>query len=129
MHRPQNSAGLDLTLDNLKEIDANVIGETFNLVRAECVKDMEQRPGERKARQIVIKLNLTPLENDGGMLEEVGVDFEIDKKLPKRRTRPYIMRPRKNGSLTFQPASPENPNQLGLDSISNNQTNGDGNDD
>lgn len=101
-----------LTLENLKDLDFGKIGVAFNAELAHVTKDCMDRPGDTKSRKVTISFILAPSEDSTGRGQPgdvIHVGCEIASSVPKRRTRVYDMSPRVNGSLTFHPDSPADP--------------------
>ena len=106
------SREVQLTLENLKDLDFGKIGVAFNAELAHVTKDCLDRPGDTKARKVAITFILAPTADtigNGSPADVVQVGCEISSSVPKRRTRIYQMSPRVNGMLTFHPESPGDP--------------------
>ncbi len=106
------SREVQLTLENLKDLDFGKIGAAFNAELAHVTKDCLDRPGDTKCRKVSIMFILVPTPDtigNGQPGDVIHVGCEISSSVPKRRTRIYEMSPRVNGMLTFHPESPEDP--------------------
>lgn len=105
-----------LTLATIPAIDGGKIEAQINKTIAQAYDDMVQRPGDKSKRVVSIDVEFTPVPDQDGSLESVGVEFKMDIKIPARRSRVYSMAPHHGAKgLVFNDAAPENPRQRTLD--------------
>ena len=84
------SREVQLTLENLKDLDFGKIGVAFNAELAHVTKDCLDRPGDTKARKVAITFILAPTADtigNGSPADVVQVGCEISSSVPKRRSR------------------------------------------
>jgi hypothetical protein len=101
-----------LTLENLRLLDFGKIGIMFQHHLERCVKDMLDRPGEKKARDVVIRFRMMPNPVVSGNtidLENVKIAALCESSVPKHTTQVYTMDFRNDGSLVFNPDLPDEP--------------------
>lgn len=97
------------------ELDPAVV-KMFNRLVAEAVKDCHARPGEKTAREVGLKMVITPvMASDGTSCDAVNIDFALPTKTPARRSKTYQMLSQDDGKIMFNPASPDQPRQRTLD--------------
>lgn len=106
-----------LTLAMLKDLDMGRVAAGFQKELDHIVKDCEDRPGDVRARQVTLKLSLVPDSDGMGVCETVQGEFSITSSVPNRVSKKYQMRVHANGSLLFNPESPEDVTQGTLDSL------------
>jgi hypothetical protein len=104
-----------LSLDSLKNLDHGRVGLAFSEEVRRVVEDINDRPALNKARTITLTLEVTPETDDSGDINAAVVQWHLKHTIPPRKTMPYSMLPTKNGQLFFQPDSPEDPRQEGID--------------
>ncbi len=107
-----------LKLENLAKLDFGKIPAAFDAEVLRCVADCKDRPLDDKPRKVSLTFNLWPkadVDGTGVVCQDVDVECEVTSTVPKRRTRIYTMRPTHDDKLAFQPDSPENPDQLGIE--------------
>ena len=67
---------------------------------------------------MTLTINLKPVIQQDGDVTDVDAEFEITSSMPKHRSRPIHMMPRRGGQLVFTPDSPENAEQMTIDEAS-----------
>ncbi len=83
----------------------------FERARHDCY----DRDGLEEKRRVILVATLTPRRSSNGSDEPtVDVEFEVDDKLPKRRSHPMNMK-MVRGALIYNEMSPDDVNQLSLD--------------
>lgn len=101
-----------LTLENLKSLDFGKIQAAFEAEREHVVKDCMDRPQDDKAREVSIRFIFKPVVDGTSRTidcDSIDVGCEISSKVPKRRTQIYSMKPKQDGSLSFHPDLPMDP--------------------
>lgn len=69
---------------------AAALDECIKHATEDCVR---RRPHVAKKRTVSLKIDLTPIDPDGGEAEAVGVKFICNLKLPDQQSRDYVMTP------------------------------------
>lgn len=100
-----------LTLDSFKALDLGKVHEGFQSHLARAASDCRDRPLESKARKVVLEIALAPRPDPSGETDEVDVQVQILSKIPAHRTKVYPMALFRNGTVGFNPDSPDNPDQ------------------
>lgn len=103
-----------LSLDSLKHLDYGKIGLAFDQEVKRVVEDINDRPSLNKPRTITLTLEISPLADDGGNIDAAVVQWHLKHSIPPRKTSPYQMLPTRAGQLFFEPSSPDDPNQQGI---------------
>lgn len=109
-------AAKQLNIANLQELDRGKVAVALNHAMRTCVMDIEDRPADKTARIVELKIKLSPkLDKDTGALDLVGAQFQISTKLPVRQSIVYPMLAAKEGTLAFQPECPLDPRQAAFE--------------
>lgn len=109
---PGYSTARQLTIANLQELDRGKVALAVNQAIRQCVRDIEERPFDKTKRKVQLVIEASPiLEKNTGVLDTVGIEFQVQAKLPVQRSTTYPMLARDDGVLTFQPHSPKDPRQ------------------
>ena len=77
-----------LGLSTLKDLDSGKADVAFRKELEKVARDILDRQGEKAARSVTLKVILKPIIPENGDVESVFVEFEIDSKMPVRRTAP-----------------------------------------
>lgn len=107
----------ELTLTDIAEMDGGRIGVAMAHAINRAADDIYDRPGESKARKIVLEVLLTPECGEDGECENVKMQAQVKDTIPSRKTRLYDLGVRRrNGrtSLVYSDAAPDNHMQPGL---------------
>jgi hypothetical protein len=75
------------------------------------VQDIRDRPTDGKKRKVALILQVESIDDHG---DNLAVSAEVMSVIPKRVSRPYQMRTKNDGSVFFQPESPEDVDQMTL---------------
>lgn len=100
---------VELTLENLKQLDFGKIIAAFDHEREHVVKDCLDRPQDPKPREVCIRFIFKPVSDETSRTidcDSIDVGCEVSSKVPKRRTAIYSMKPKNSGELTFHPDLP-----------------------
>ncbi len=102
-----------LSLDTIGDVDNGAIRVAFDRELARVMHDIRDRPELKKARKLVLQLDLIPIIRDG-YLVRTDVGFSVKPTIPPKSSVSYPMQPTNDG-LEFQPEIPDNPNQRPLE--------------
>lgn len=102
------------TLAAIQELDLGKIATAYDRACQEAVLDCRDRPGEKKARTVILQLRIVP-DGDEGHCDTVAGEFDIQVKIPKRQSRTYSMGVKQDGTLIVNPESPDSIRQGTLD--------------
>ena len=106
-----------LSLDSLHDFDEGRAGLGVRDALKRVALDIKDRPGDKAARQVLVKINATPVQSVEGVADEASVEVEVITKLPPMRTRTRPVEIRNNGQLTFNDLAPDNPRQHTIDEV------------
>jgi hypothetical protein len=107
-----------LNFEHLKDLDGGMLNIAANDSFANAVKDCQYRTNVTKAREVTIKIFITPKVVDKtGSLEQVEISYGLDEKFPPRRSGKTTAGVKHNGSLYFNELSPGNPDQRTIDEV------------
>lgn len=102
------------TLDNLKDLDGGKAAAAFETHVRRAAMDCMDRPGDGKARKVILEVTLSPVMDPAGDCTEVEAQIHAKSTVPPHRTKPYSFGLRRNGVLVFNPDSVENVDQATL---------------
>jgi len=106
-----------LTLETIKDLDSGIAMETFQTAVQRAVKDCMDRPGDKRARQVVLQLKIVPVAViSGNSIDCDGAKglFLCKVKIPDWETREVDFGIQQSGDLIFNPDSPNNHKQMTL---------------
>lgn len=104
---------VSLRPEHLKFLDGGKVDIAFQDALKRAVLDCFDRPHDAKPRTVTLKANIAPV-TDGQELDSVNVEFEVESKVPVRRSKTYPMKVHNNGQLSFVEENPTNPDQKTL---------------
>lgn len=104
-----------LRLSNIADLDSGRVEAAFNQALKTAVQDCMDRPGDTSARKVNLVLTIKPEKAAEGICEDIDVEFQIQAKLPTKRSKTYRMQPHATGGAIFNPASDDQPRQHTLD--------------
>lgn len=101
-----------LSLNTIGEVDNGAIRVAFDRELARVMHDIRDRPDLKKARKLVLQLDLIPVISHG-QLVRTDVGFSVRPTIPPKSSVSYPMQPT-NAGLEFHPDIADNPNQIPL---------------
>lgn len=107
---------IPLNLQTLDRLDPK-LQAAFSTHLRRAVQDCLDRPAEKKARRVLLEVEVTPILDDDGGCSRVNADFKFRDKLPDRRSRTYEMIAQRDGRLILNEFSPTAPDQLTIDDV------------
>ena len=117
---------LDFDLETLRQLGNGAVFNQIMRLIQQCVDDCEKRPGEKRARKVMICLELSPKSHEEPGIEEDsvrqiadGLDLVIkcDNKLPNRKSMSFDCGIGPGGKILFNPYNPINHRQLPLHNV------------
>jgi hypothetical protein len=103
-----------LTVETLHELDFGSIGIAFQKHLARVVQDCIDRPGDKRARTVLLEMKVVPVvEIRGSTIDCEGAKgtFKLKSKVPDHETQELDFAVRHDGSLVFNEESPRNHRQ------------------
>lgn len=79
---------VQLTLENLKELDSGKVQVAFAKELQRCLLDCINRPNDKKSRKTTLEVSVVPKALEG-QCEGVFVAFDVSSKIPPRKTDAY----------------------------------------
>jgi hypothetical protein len=104
-----------LSLESIKELDGGAAMHTFQDAVQRAVKDCIERPGDKRARKVVLQLALVPVPMiTGNTIDCDGAKgaFQCKVKIPDWETREVDFGVQNSGDLIFNPDSPRDHRQM-----------------
>jgi hypothetical protein len=104
-----------LTLETIKDLDSGIAMETFQTAVQRAVKDCMDRPGDKRARKVVLQFAITPVATiSGNQIDCEGAKgvFQCKTKIPDYETREVDFGVQQSGDLIFNPDSPRDHKQM-----------------
>lgn len=85
-----------LTLESLHGLDDGLVAAAFNASMKAVVADMNDRPNDERAREIVVKVTLKPIARQGD-LDFVKLSAVVNHKVPPQEGRECTLTPKRIG--------------------------------
>jgi len=108
----------DLSLGSIQHVAGGTVDATFQQQLKRVIEDCGDRPGEKKARQVILIVNVTPIMLQDGAAYDVSTDYEIKSTIPTFISRPVECRVKTGGRAIFNDLSEGNVDQMTIDEIS-----------
>lgn len=107
----------EFSIEELKEFDDGRLAKAINAAFKQASRDMEDRPREKKPREVTISFKFSPRvdPDDGNQVEGVTMDFDVQCKVPKRAATGYSLGAKKGGHLYFNSNNPHQIDQMTID--------------
>lgn len=110
----ETSGLMKLDLVKLGQMDGGRLNICFQQELQRVVADIENRPVDKRPREIIIKITLTPDANDSdGLLDGVKAKTQMTNKIPTYKTKEYDFGVR-NGNLMYSEINPTNHRERAL---------------
>ena len=106
-----------LSLETIKDLDSGIAMQTFQQAVQRAVRDCIDRPGDKRARKVILQLAVTPVPIiEGNTIDCDGAKgiFMCRVKIPDWETRQVDFGVQQSGDLIFNPDSPNNHRQTTL---------------
>lgn len=116
---------MPVSLDRLDEIGMEAVSAMFAAELKKCVADLVDRPGNAKARKVILQFELTPRLNEHGIADSAYGRIKCASKLPAQHTREYVFAAAANGMLAIRPDATDAPEQSTFRDIQNESEGGD----
>lgn len=108
---------LRFDLESMNHLDGGITPKMFQDAVRRAVKDCLERPGDDRARTVVLQLKLKPVAvTNGNTIDCEGCDgvFQCKTKIPDFETRSVNFGVQNSGDLIFNPDSPRDHRQTTL---------------
>lgn len=106
-----------LTTETLSRLDRGKYKATLEQAFQRAVQDCIDRPGDDRNRQVTVQFDLAPtveVEDNVMYCDGVKARYQVRAKLPNWESKVLDFGVRKDGSLVFNEASPDNHRQMAL---------------
>lgn len=104
-------------LDTMKALDGGITPEIFQDAVRRAVKDCIERPGDKRARIVILQMKIVPVPLiTGNTIDCDGAKgtFQCKTKIPDWETREVDFGVQNSGDLLFNPDSPRDHKQMTL---------------
>ena len=103
-------------IQSLATMEGGKIARQFERAIRHAILDATENPNNEKARKVVIQFNSTPCPPESGEnLDRVDVTALVRQVTPTHSSAVHTMKVGKAGVLSYNPGSPDEPNQGTLD--------------
>lgn len=97
-------------LKTLPRLDGGRIAAMFDALLERCVADCEDRPDDKKPREVVLRLRFVPeLDRDSKTCRDVTMAADVRSRVPAMKSYEYTMEPLQDGGLAFNADLPDDP--------------------
>ena len=106
-----------LSLATMGDLDGGLAMATFQDAVKRAVRDCMERPGDKRARKVILQMALTPVPViTGNTIDCDGAKgaFQCRVKIPDWETREVDFGVQNSGDLLFNPDSPRDHKQMTL---------------
>ena len=101
-----------LSLDTLGEMGLGITSKMLEKHIRRAAVDCNERPSDKTARKVTLELQFVPVVcTEDGSCEMVEVSCVCKSRTPDHKSRRFAMKVQANGTLLFNPDSPDNPFQ------------------
>lgn len=105
-----------LTLESLTKLDSGKIPAQFDALMQSAIRDVQDRPADRKPRRVCLMIDVSPSDADG---DTAAFSFSMKSTVPAHKSRSYEAVIKNVGGakvgLLFNAESPDDVDQLTLD--------------
>jgi len=108
-------ARMMLSLETLKDFDMGRASEAWALALKKVVQDLLDRPGDNRARKVLLTCTITPILLQEGDVVDAEVEFSIARKVPEWQTKPRPVAITQTQQLVFNDMAMDNPHQTTID--------------
>lgn len=109
----------ELKLENLIHMDGGRIAVAFDQALARLARDLEDRPGDDRARKVSLELELKPEIDTDGQYDDAKVQAQIKESIPNRKSKVIDLQPVRGGKLAFNDMSEDDARQHTFDELTN----------
>lgn len=100
-----------LNAGTIKDFDRGRLAAAFDLTLRRVVEDCRDRPGLAKSRKIVLEVEIEPVIDATGALENVRLNYSVVARTPKLQSGQNMLGVKQTGALYFSELAPDNPDQ------------------
>ena len=108
---------MKLSLATLGVLTDNHLAEAFDEKMKQAVKSCQDFPNYDKPRSVIIKIDVTPemsATGGAGPCDHVTVQATLKSSFPAQKTNIYKLLAHQDGSASFHPEFPDDPDADGL---------------
>lgn len=106
---------LRLTMENLGQLGGGVVPEVWSDAIRQAVRDCLDRPGDKRARKVVLQMCIVPVATVvGNTIDCSGAKGTVQcrTKIPDRESQEFDFGVQNSGDLIFNPDSPRDHRQM-----------------
>ena len=100
-----------LSLNTLQELQNGVIQTAFDRDLEFLIRDIVDRPLDKRPRTLNLSLSLTPDPDESGICDQASAAFVIKAQVPSRKSRTFNLAVKPNGTAMVNPDNPGSANQ------------------
>lgn len=98
----------ELSLSTLKDLDGGRAAAMFDTALNRIIQDCADRPGDANKRTVTMKIDLVPITDATGQLDDIKLKVSVNDSMPKLTARSCNLMPQRRGpgnkrALLFNP--------------------------
>jgi hypothetical protein len=107
----------ELSVATINEMEDGRIAAEFNRELSALAKDCYSRPGDKRPRQVTLKVTIKPIMDRDGRCDSVKLTADVSSKMPDLRSPEYVGMLKPSGVIQIQTTKGlhAEPNQLSLE--------------
>lgn len=90
-------AAQQLSLGTVSSVDTGEVARAWNTAVERAIRDCSNRPGNPKARKVILQVDFMPTSGVEGTVDDLDVNFLVQERFPAIMTGVITMRVRKRG--------------------------------
>lgn len=94
-------AKLKLGLESLEKLGRGEIGAAFSQAIVQIIKDIVDRPGVKKKREVHLILSAEPPDSGEAEVDQVSIAFELKTNVPTKKSGTYVCGVTRTNELFF----------------------------
>lgn len=98
-----------LSLSTLHEVEDGELATEFDGLLRNLVRDCLAKPGVKKARKLVVTLEIWPVLASDGTCDQIDIVPVVKATVPNRSLAAHRMSTTRNGGARFMPSNPMDP--------------------
>jgi hypothetical protein len=103
------------TLEDLRHIESGIVPRLVEHSLRQVANDIEERPGLKAKRAVLIKLEFVPEVDNQGTLRRLGLTPTVETKIPPQKVSEYDATLSPTGDIVINDLSREDVKQMTID--------------